>query len=41
MTSAPTGRYFPYRYDAKLAAMWLPFRLWLGCDGVTLTVDDR
>ncbi len=34
------GEYFPYRYDARLAPMWLPFR-WPGRQGVTLTDDGR
>jgi hypothetical protein len=34
------GRYFPYRYDPRLAPMWLPFR-WPGRQGVTLTDDGR
>jgi hypothetical protein len=34
------GRYFPYRYDPRLAPLWLPFR-WPGDQGVTLTEDGR
>jgi hypothetical protein len=34
------GRYFPYRYDPRLAPMWLPFR-WPGRQGVILTDDGR
>jgi hypothetical protein len=34
-------RHFPYRYDPRLAPMWLPFRSWPGAQGVTLTDDDR
>lgn len=34
------GNYFPYRYDHRLAPLWLPFRPWPGQQGVTLT-DDR
>jgi hypothetical protein len=34
------GRHFPYRYDPRLALMWLPFR-WPGDQGVTLTEDGR
>ena len=30
------GRHFPYRYDPRLAPIWLPFR-WPGEQGVTLT----
>jgi len=33
-------RHFPYRYDRRLAALWLPFR-WPGNQGVTLTGDRR
>jgi hypothetical protein len=33
------SRYFPYRYDPRLAQMWLPFRPWPGKQGVTLTDD--
>ncbi len=35
------GRYFPYRYDARLAPLWAPFRAWPGRQGVTLTDDGR
>lgn len=34
------GRYFPYRYDPRLAPLWLPFR-WPGRQGVILTDDGR
>lgn len=34
-------RHFPYRYDPRLAPLWLPFRVWPGRQGVTLTDDDR
>jgi hypothetical protein len=34
-------RHFPYRYDLRLAPMWLPFRSWPGSQGVTLTDDGR
>jgi hypothetical protein len=34
------GRYFPYRYERRLAPLWLPFR-WGGDQGVTLTDDGR
>lgn len=34
------GRHFPYRYDRRLALMWLPFR-WPGDQGATLTDDGR
>jgi hypothetical protein len=34
------GRHFPYRYDPRLAVLWLPFR-WPGRQGVTLTEDGR
>ncbi|KAA1251326.1 hypothetical protein F0Q45_04950 [Mycobacterium simiae] len=33
-------RHFPYRYDPRLAPMWLAFR-WPGRQGVMLTADDR
>jgi hypothetical protein len=36
----PQGSHFPYRYDPRYAAMWLPFR-WPGDQGVTLTEDGR
>lgn len=36
----PHTRFFPYRYDRRLAPMWLPFRAWSGPQGVELT-DDR
>lgn len=32
-------RHFPYRYERRLAPLWLPFR-W-GDQGVTLTSDGR
>lgn len=34
------ARHFPYRYDARLAPLWLPFRF-PGQQGVTLTEDGR
>lgn len=34
------GRNFPYRYDARMAPLWLPFR-WPGEQGVRLTADGR
>jgi hypothetical protein len=34
------ARHFPYRYDPRLAPLWLPFR-WRGDQGVTLTEDGR
>ena len=34
------GSYFPYRYDPRLAPIWVPFR-WPGDQGVTLTEDGR
>lgn len=34
------GLHFPYRYEARVAPMWLPFR-WPGDQGVTLTQDGR
>ena len=33
-------QFFPYRFDARFAAMWLPFGVVPGRDGVTLG-DDR
>ncbi|QUR66831.1 hypothetical protein [Mycobacterium spongiae] len=35
-----TRHYFPYRYDLRLAPLWLPFR-WPGNQGVTLTEDGH
>ena len=35
------GRYFPFRYESRLAPIWLPFRLWPGTQGVTVTEDGR
>jgi hypothetical protein len=35
------GRYFPFRYDSRLAPIWLPFRLWPSRQGVTVTEDGR
>lgn len=35
------GRHFAYRYDPRLAPLWLPFRAWPGKQGVTITDDDR
>ncbi|OBK14701.1 hypothetical protein [Mycobacterium asiaticum] len=34
-----SSRHFPYRYERRLAPLWLPFR-W-GNQGVTLTADGR
>lgn len=34
------GLHFPYRYEGRLAPIWLPFR-WPGGQGVTLTDDGR
>ncbi len=39
MTPDKPSRYFPYRYDRRLAPLWLPFR-WPGDQGVTLA-DGR
>jgi hypothetical protein len=36
---APHARFFPYRYDLRLAPLWLPFRSWPGNQGVTVTDD--
>jgi hypothetical protein len=33
-------QFFPYRFDVRSAAMWLPFGVIPGRDGVTLR-DDR
>lgn len=33
----PPVQYFPYRYDPRLAPFWLPFRVWLATQGVTVT----
>ncbi len=33
--------YFAYRYDPRLAPLWLPFRVWPGRQGVTVTGDRR
>jgi hypothetical protein len=35
------GRHFPFRYDPRLAPMWLPFWAWPGTQGVTVTDDGR
>lgn len=34
-------RFFPYRYDRRLAPLWLPIQRWPGRQGVTLTTDGR
>lgn len=39
-SSDEPGRHFPYRYEPRLAPLWLPFR-WPGRQGVTLTDDGR
>ena len=36
-----SGRHYGYRYDLRLAPLWLPFRAWPGSQGVTLTEDGR
>ena len=36
---AIADRFFPYRFDARFAAMWLPFGALPGRDGVTLGGD--
>lgn len=42
MTAADEpGRHFRYRYDARLAPMWLAVRAWPGAQGVTVTQDAR
>lgn len=33
----PPARFFPYRYDPRLAPFWLPFRAWPATQGVTVT----
>jgi len=35
------SRFFPYATDMKLAPFWLPFGVWPGKDGVTLTDDGK
>jgi hypothetical protein len=35
------SRHFPYRYDPRLAPIWLPFRAFPGAQGVTITDDGR
>jgi hypothetical protein len=35
------GRFFPYRYQPRLAPIWLPFRMWPAVQGVTVTADRR
>lgn len=35
------GRFFPYLYETRLAPIWLPFRVWPGAQGVTVTEDSR
>src|ERR1700744_68662 len=37
----PHGRFFPYRYETRLAPIWLPFRIWPGAQGVTVSDDGR
>jgi len=34
---SPRARFFPYRFDRRLAPFWLPFRAWPAAQGVTLT----
>jgi hypothetical protein len=36
-----SGRHFLYRYEPRLAPLWLPFRAWPGPQGVTVTEDGR
>lgn len=38
---AGEDRFFPYRYDRRLAPLWLPIQGWPGHQGVTLTGDGR
>ena len=35
------GKHFPYRYETRLAPMWLAYRVWPGTQGVTVTDDGR
>ena len=35
------GLFFPYRYEPRLAPIWLPIRAWPGAQGVTVTEDGR
>ena len=35
------GRHFPYRYETRLAPMWLAFRAWPSTQGVTVTDDGQ
>ena len=35
------GRHFAYRYETRLAPMWLAFRAWPSTQGVTVTDDGR
>jgi hypothetical protein len=35
------GRHFPFRYDRRLTPIWLPFWVWPGTQGVTVTDDGR
>ena len=35
------GLFFPYRYEPRLAPIWLPVRVWPGAQGVTVTEDGR
>jgi hypothetical protein len=35
------SRFFPFRYEPRLAPIWLPFRLWPTAQGVTVTKDGR
>jgi hypothetical protein len=35
------GRHFPFRYEPRLAPIWLPFRAWPGAQGVTVTEDGH
>lgn len=37
--SAESGAFFPYRFDARYAPLWVPLAAWPGRDGVTLTED--
>jgi hypothetical protein len=35
------SRFYPFRYEPRLAPIWLPFRLWPAAQGVTVTEDGR
>ena len=41
LSNPEPGRFFPYRYEPRLAPIWLPFRAWPGEQGVTVTEGGR